>query len=358
MVRRYFLLCLTHCSNDHKLSCMKAQKTKIINLALQGGGSHGAFTWGVLDRLLQDERLEVEAITGASSGAINAAVMVYGFAKGGREGARDALRNFWNLLCGNYLIFPPSFATFDESESHMLETYLALTRIFAPGQLNPLNMNPLRELVMETIEFDYLRSNCPIRLFIATTQVRTGKLKIFENCDMSVDTLLASACLPSIHHPVQIDGEIYWDGGLAANPPIFPLIFNCRNRDIIIVVINPLEITDLPTNIVEIRERLSDIGINTAFLREMRAIAFCKNMIAGDWLASGKLHNKMKRSNIHLIRNHALATQFTARSRYNTLPSFINLLYNEGHSAADIWLENNYETIGKQSSVDLAALFC
>ncbi|MGH8120538.1 MAG: patatin-like phospholipase family protein [Gammaproteobacteria bacterium] len=164
---------------------MNVIKPKGINLTLQGGRSHGAFTWGVLDRLLQDDCLEIEAMTGAISGAINAAIMVYGYAKGGREGAGDSLRNFWNLLS------------------------------------------------MESIEFDYMRSNCQTKLFLATAHVRTGKLKIFENCDMSIDTLLASACLPSIHHPVQIDGEIYRDGGLAANPPVFLLIFNCKNRDII-----------------------------------------------------------------------------------------------------------------------------
>ena len=337
---------------------MGVNKTKIINLALQGGGSHGAFTWGVLDRLLQDERLGFEAISGASSGAINAAIMVYGFAKGGRDGARNSLRNFWNLLSDQNLIFPVSLAPIDEPDLQALDTYLALTRIFAPGQLNPLDMNPLRELVTESIEFEYLRENCPIKLFIAATQVRTGKLKIFENRDMSTDTLLASACLPSIHHPVKIDGESYWDGGLAGNPPVFPLIFNCRHRDILIVLIHPLEIPDIPTTAEEIRIRTADLGFNTAFLREMRAIAFCKDMIAGDWLSSGKLHNKMKLSNMHLVRNHALASQYTSRSRYNTLPSFINLLYNEGHAAADIWLDNNYDVIGKQSSVDLSALFC
>ena len=337
---------------------MGNDKTKIINLALQGGGSHGAFTWGVLDRLLQDERLGFEGISGASSGAINAAVMACGFAKDGREGARNALKNFWEVLSSQNLFFPAALTSFGEPDHPFLDTYLALTRIFAPGQLNPLDMNPLRELVTESIEFEYLRNNCPIKLFIAATQVRTGKLKIFENRDMSIDTLLASACLPSIHHPVKINGESYWDGGIAGNPPVFPLIFNCSHTDIMIVVIHPLEIADTPTTVEEIRERTVDLGFNTAFLREMRAIAFCKNMIAGDWLASGKLHNKMKQSHIHLIRDQALASQYTSRSRYNTLPSFINLLYNEGHAAADVWLESNFGMIGKQSSVDLTSLFC
>lgn len=338
-------------------------KNRTINLALQGGGSHGAFTWGVLDCLLEDGRLEFEGISGSSSGAINAAILADGLVKGGKEGARDALRNFWERVSTEFSeIFSGPFYMslldlFNETEHPALNAYLSLTKTFSPYQLNPMDMNPLRDLVAEIIDFKNLQKRCPVKLFVAATHVRTGKLKIFENNEITIDSLMASACLPSIHRAVEINGESYWDGGFAGNPPVFPLIFNCRNNDIVIVLLHPLEIEETPVTAEEIQERASQLSFNTAFLREMRAIAFSKKMISKDWMPSGKLESRMHNINIHLIQDQALSSQYNSKSRYNTLPSFIRMFYREGYATAEVWLENNFQQLGTKSSIDLTALF-
>lgn len=343
---------------------MNGSNTRIINLALQGGGSHGAFTWGVLERFLEDERIEFEGISGTSSGAINAATLAYGLATGGRTGAIEALRKLWERVANEFseVLSGPFYMSmlnlFNDAEHPALDAYLSLTKTFSPYQLNPMDMNPLRGLVAESIDFKYLQKDCPVKLFVAATHVRTGKLKIFENRELTIDALMASACLPSIHRAVEIDGESYWDGGFAGNPPVFPLIFNCKHKNIVIVLIHPLEIAEMPVTADEIRQRTSELSFNTAFLREMRAIAFSKKMIDKNWMPSGKLENRMDEINIHIIQDQALSVQYNNRSRYNTLPSFINLFHKEGYAAADVWLEENFERLGKKSSVDLAAMFC
>jgi NTE family protein len=343
---------------------MNGKTIKVINLALQGGGSHGAFTWGVLERFLEDERIEFEGISGTSSGAINAATLAYGLATGGRTGAIEALRKLWERVANEFseVLSGPFYMSmlnlFNDAEHPALDAYLSLTKTFSPYHLNPMDMNPLRDLVAETIDFKYLQKDCPVKLFIAATHVRTGKLKIFENRELTIDALMASACLPSIHRAVEIDGESYWDGGFAGNPPVFPLIFNCKHKDIVIVLIHPLEVAEMPVTADEIQQRTSELSFNTAFLREMRAIAFSKKMIDKDWMPSGKLENRMDEINIHIIQDQALSSQYNNRSRYNTLPSFINLFHKEGYAAADVWLEENFDRLGKKSSVDLAAMFC
>lgn len=342
---------------------MASKATKVINLALQGGGSHGAFTWGALDCLLADGRITFEGISGASSGAMNAAVMTSGLLKGGNAGAREALRNFWEHLAQQFSdIFSSPFYNsllnlFDQSENPAVNNYLSLTDTFSPYQLNPLDMNPLRELVNNSVDFDALRHDCSVRLFVAATHVRTGKLKIFENAELSSDALMASACLPSLHHAVEIDGESYWDGGFAGNPPVFPLIFNCEQEDIAIIMLHPLETTSTPSTADEIRERAAELSFNSAFLREMRAIAMSKQMIKKDWLHSGKLESRVHKIRIHLVENQHLSNQYRSKSRYNTLPSFIKLFYQEGYATAEAWLEKNFDAIGRQSTVDIDSLF-
>jgi len=342
---------------------MALKPANVINLALQGGGSHGAFTWGVLDYLLEDGRLEFEGVSGASSGAMNAAIMASGLAKGGNDAARTALRKFWERLSSEFSdVFSTPFYTslldmFDQSENQAVTNYLSLTDSFSPYQLNPLDMNPLRELVAESVDIEYLKRSCPVKLYIAATNVKTGKLKIFENAELSIDALMASACLPSLHHAVEIDGESYWDGGYSGNPPVFPLIFSCQAQDIVIVMLHPLEIGETPTTAEEIRNRAAELSFNSAFLREMRAIAMSKKMIEKNWLHSGKLEDRMHKIYIHLIENQQLSTRYRSRSRYNTLPSFIDLFYREGYNTAQAWLENNLENLGKQSSIDLETLF-
>jgi NTE family protein len=336
---------------------------KTINLALQGGGSHGAFTWGVLDRMLADKRIQFEGISGVSSGAMNAAVMVSGYIEGGRDGARQSLRKFWKRIANEFSeIFSGPFYMsmlnpFNGVNPPVLDNFLALTRTFSPYQLNPLDMNPLRDLVSESVNFSQLQMNCPFKLFIAATNVRSGKLKIFENSEITINSLMASACIPSIHHAVQVNGESYWDGGFSGNPPVFPLIFNCSQKDIVIIMLHPLEINETPTTAEQIQERASELSFNSAFLREMRAIAFSKKMIENDILRGGKLESRMHEINIHLIEDQVFSSRYNARSRYNTLPSFINLFFEEGYETADTWLQSNYKNLGNKSIVDIAGLF-
>ena len=342
---------------------MAENPVKTINLALQGGGSHGAFTWGVLDRILEDDRLLFEGISGTSSGAMNAAVMVNGFVEGGRDGARLALKTFWERIANEFseIFSGPLYMSllnpFNDANHPALENYLALTKTFSPYQLNPMDMNPLRELVAKSVNFENLQKNCPVKLFIAATHVRSGKLKIFENNEITIDALMASACLPSIHRAVEINGESYWDGGFSGNPPVFPLIFNCRQKDIVIVLLQPLEINETPVSAEQIQERASELSFNSAFLREMRAIAFSKKMIEKELVPGGKLESRMHELIIHLIQDKVLSSQHSFKSRYNTLPSFINLFYTEGYKTAGIWLENNYKKLGSKSSVDIEELF-
>ena len=342
---------------------MAGSTKKRVNLALQGGGSHGAFTCGVLDRLCQVEGLEYEGISGASSGAINAVIFADGYMRDGPDGARKALKKFWHTVGNEFSdIFNGPFMSgmmslFNHHHQPALDSYLQLTKSFSPYQLNPMDMNPLRELVAKSVNFKRLRKNCPFKLFIAATHVKTGKLRIFENHEITIDTIMASACLPSIHHAVEIDGESYWDGGFSGNPPVFPLIFNCHSKDIIIVVLQPLQTEETPKTADEIQERASEISFNTAFLREMRAIAYCKNMIKKDWLAHGKLEKRLHNVFIHLIENKHLSARHSAKSRYNTLPSFLDMFREEGQNAANDWLTHNYDQVGISSTIDLTEVF-
>lgn len=339
------------------------QRSKTINLALQGGGSHGAFTWGVLDRLLAEPRLEIEGLSGTSSGAMNAVVMTDGLVRGGRDGAREALRDFWQQVAAMFSdLFQPTaqlanWLMFETGSPLSLQAYLALTQAFSPYQLNPMNHNPLRELLESRIDFERLRQSMPYQLFIGATQVRTGKLKLFSGKDLSVDALLASACLPSLHHAISIDGEAYWDGGYSGNPPVFPLIFNCKSPDVVVVIVQPLERMELPVTADDIRMRAAELSFNTAFLREMRAIAFSKEYIDKEWLPLGALERRIGRLNVHLVQNQAMMQELSPDSRYLSPPAFIDQLYSEGQTACEQWLKSNFRHIGTKSSINLKEMF-
>jgi NTE family protein len=239
-----------------------SRKRKVINLALQGGGAHGAFTWGVLDRLLEDERLVIEGISGTSSGAMNTVALAYGMTIDGREGARRVLADLWARIG----IDSPSDTLFTDGyridHSLALEGSLALTRVLSPYELNPLNFDPLREIITSLIDFEQLRSECPLKLYIAATQVRTGKLRLFETKEISPEALLASARVPSLHHAIVIDGEPYWDGGYTGNPALFPLFYNCDSRDMVIVLLHPLSRPDLPTSVSSINNLPTGNALN------------------------------------------------------------------------------------------------
>ncbi|HEX7634666.1 MAG TPA: patatin-like phospholipase family protein [Noviherbaspirillum sp.] len=338
--------------------------TKRITLALQGGGSHGAFTWGVLDRLLEDERIDIEAISGASAGAMNAVTLAHGLTAGGRDGARQALKDFWTSVAGSapfskipdYLLSPQGLAVQTDLPS-AFKSMLLLARFFSPYQLNPFDINPLRDILARQIDFERLRNECKVRLFIATTQVSTGTLKLFRNRHLTLDVLLASACLPLLHHAVEIDGETYWDGGLTANPPLFPLLHKCSARDIMVVLLHPTPHAKTPMTAGDIWHRLTEMGFSSTFFTELQGVLLAQREAKRSWLSLGRLERRLRHLNMHVIESQELMSQLGMHSKLNARPSFINGLHEEGRQCAEAWLENNFRHIGIRSSFSLAKLF-
>jgi len=251
-----------------------SSQVRTINLALQGGGAHGAFTWGVLDRLLDEKQLAFEGVSATSAGAMNAAAFAYGFAVGGREGARKALADYWKRVSEAARLGPLQPTIVDRmlgdhklSWTPVFSLIGFVTRMLSPYQFNPANYNPLREVVEQSIDFEVLqRPDSPVKLFLSATNVRTGKVKIFAGNEISADAVMASACLPTMFHAVEIDGEAYWDGGYMGNPAIFPLIYNCESADIVIVHINPLFRNEVPRSADDILNRINEISFNSSLM--------------------------------------------------------------------------------------------
>lgn len=332
---------------------------KAINLALQGGGAHGAFTWGVLDRLLEDERIGIEAISGTSAGAMNAVVLAAGFQHGGRAGARAALHDFWyaagrtarfnvvqrtlwDRLTGNWsLNHSPAYLFMDLA-----------SRLASPYELNPLNLNPLRDFLAREVDFDAVRHCSAIKLFISATNVRTGRVRIFANAELSPDAVMASACLPHLFHAVEIDGEAYWDGGYVGNPALHPLIYRCAARDIVIVQVNPTETSGVPRRARDILDRVNEITFNSSLLAELRAIEFVTRQLDAGHLDPAHY----KRMLIHRIDGGAGLNGLDASSKLNAEWEFLQRLHGMGQRAATTWLDRHYAQLGESSTVDLRAL--
>lgn len=326
---------------------------KRVTLALQGGGSHGAFTWGVLERLLEDERIVIEGISGSSAGAINATVLAHGFAAGGREGGIRALEDFWQRMVATT---PPGGWTFDPAgrkAGATMDALMFLSRFLTPGQLNPFNLNLLRDVLAAQVDFNVFREDSPIKLFVAATQIATGRARIFATPEVSLDVLLASACLPSFNQPVIIDNEAYWDGGLTANPPLRPLIYHCDAPDMLIVAVNPRRRQDAPTTADEIRQRLTEISFNAAAASELEGIALAKQEAERDRWSLGRLDRKLRRLNLHMIDAEDYMTRLDVSSRLNTDAGFIAALRKEGRERAGAWLRRNFRYIGARSSFEL-----
>ncbi len=327
---------------------------KVVNLVLQGGGSHGAFTWGVLDRLLEEERLAFDGITGTSAGAVNAVVMADGLAAGGREAARKALRIYWEkvsaLASGG--VFKPS--VFDKANPNFgLEHspgYLfmeSMTYFASPYQMNPFNYNPLKDLLAETIDFERVRRQQELKLFVCATDVQTTKIKVFERKALGVEHVLASTCLPLMMQAVEVDGEYYWDGSFTGNPAIFPLLFECEARDIIMAHITPAARPGVPTTSPAIINRMQEISFNTSLIREMRTLTYLSEQIDG-----GKMTG-IKRMLVHLIEAEDLIRVLSWSSRLNGDWDFLMHLFDKGRYRADQWLKSNFEHLGVQSTVNL-----
>ena len=339
----------------------RAAGTRVVNLALQGGGAHGAFTWGVLDRLLEDERIDFDGISATSAGAMNAAVFAYGLSEGGRQGAKKALANFWRRVSHAAAFGPLQPSAFDrlvgnkrlESSPSFL-FFDMMTRLMSPYQFNPLNLNPLRDVLKESVDFEMLRRNkCRLKLFLSATNVRTGKVKIFGNDDIQVDSVLASACLPFMFQAVEIDGEAYWDGGYMGNPCIFPLIYECQSADVVVVHINPLERRELPRTASEILSRINEISFNSSLMREMRAIAFVTKLIDEKAVCTMEL----KRLYVHGIAADDVMQELGHTSKLNADWQFLTTLRDIGRERAAAFLNDHHAKLGRESTVDIRGLY-
>ena len=336
-------------------------KIKPINLALQGGGAHGAFAWGVLDRLIEDGRVSFEGISATSAGAMNAAVLAYGWTQGGRDGARESLANFWQAVSeagsrySPYKAFPWSSQVGDFSLDHSPGFLLMdmATRVFSPYQLNPWNFNPLRDVLERHVDFAALREHSAIKLFLAATNVETCKVRIFQCADITADAVLASACLPHMFQAVEIDGEFYWDGGYVGNPAIYPLIYECESRDVVIVHLNPIVRRGCPRTAAEIMNRLNEVSFNSSLMREMRAIAFVTSLIERGKLSS----DEAKQMLIHSIRADEEMVHHGVSSKLNSDWTFLTHLRDKGRAHAERWLDTHFDAIGRESSVDIRSEF-
>jgi NTE family protein len=339
---------------------MKKIKKK-IDVALQGGGAHGAFTWGVLDRLLADDRLYIEGISGTSAGAMNAVVLTDGLARGGgKTGARNALHNFWKAVSDAARFSPVQRMpldrlqgnwTLDTSPAYLL--FEMAVRAVSPYQFNPLDINPLRDLVAQHVDIDRVRSCRELKIFISATNVRTGKAKIFRREELSVDAVMASACLPQLFKAVEIDGEAYWDGGYMGNPALFPLVDETSANDLIIVQINPIVRAALPHTAMEITNRLNEITFNASLIKEISSILLLKQLVDEENLDQVR-YTDMR---LHRISAENELQKLGVSSKLNAEWAFLQHLHDIGYSTAEQWLEQNFAYLGKQSTLDDSSIY-
>ncbi|WP_339118364.1 patatin-like phospholipase family protein [Halomonas sp. BMC6] len=332
---------------------------KKLDLALQGGGAHGAYTWGVIDRLLEDDRIEIEGISGTSAGAMNGVVMADALTRGGKQAAQQALRAFWQAVSRAGMTSPIRRSPLDVltgnwSLDHS-PGYIAMdlmTRLVSPYQLNPLNLNPLRDIVAAHIDFERVRQCDQLKLFVAATNVRTGKQRVFRREEMSVDAVMASACLPFMFQAVEIDGEAYWDGGYMGNPALFPLMEECSARDILLVQINPIRREELPTSASAIMNRLNEITFNAALIKEVRMIALLKHA-----LDEQGIENCYQQALFHRISGDKALDDLSVSSKLNSEWPFFCHLFEQGREAAEKWLATHFDALGHVSTLDIDAVY-
>jgi NTE family protein len=334
-----------------------ARPTVLVDLALQGGGAHGAFTWGVLDRLLEEPWLEIDGISGTSAGAMNAAVMVHGHQQGGAQGARDALGAFWRRVADAARFSPFQRGpldvlmgrwTLDASPAYVAMDLMS--RLVSPYTANPMGRNPLGEILADLIDFDVLAQS-PIHLFITATNVRTGRGRVFKNAEVTPDVLLASACLPTLFQAVEIDGEAYWDGGYSGNPTLTTLVRECKSHDTILVPINPIERPGVPRTASDILNRVNEVSFNAVALKELRMMALLRK-VADPGDGEGKLWAQMR---IHAVRNAVMA-DLGASSKLVAERAFFTSLRDDGRKAAQEFLDNHAMDLGKRSTLDIDVL--
>jgi len=335
--------------------------TKKINLALQGGGAHGAFTWGVLDQVLSDDRLEIAGLSGASAGALNAVMVADGLARGGREAARERLATFWRAASAGGDLPPVQRAVADRLFSLMpfattpvQHWFEAMARYFSPYDLNPLNLNPLKDLVARFVDFEAVRAS-GLPIFVTATNVHSGRLRIFSGDTLSADAIMASAALPFLFQAVEIDGVPYWDGGYLGNPAIFPFLQASDTEDVLLVQINPVARNTTPRTSAEIINRLNEITFNSAMITELRSMDFANRLIEQGRLTTGSGENEYRKLHLHRIHLGPLGERLTASSKLKTDYDFFTLLHRAGQRAARNFLDRHFDAIGHHSTLDLAA---
>ena len=333
-----------------------ADKPLLVDFALQGGGSHGAFTWGVLDRLFEETGFQFEGISGTSAGAMNAAVLADGYAEGGVDGARAALEAFWRRVSKAAAMSPFRRGPVDillgrwtMDSSPIFVAFDLASRLFSPYDLNPTAFNPLTDILAESINFERLVAS-PIKVFVTATNVRTGRGRVFRNAELTPQVLLASACLPTMFQAIEIDGDPYWDGGYLGNPTITPLVMETNSHDTILVQINPVERAGTPRTASEILNRLNEISFNAPLLKELRMIALLRQ-VADPGQCEGARWANMR---IHRISTEAMA-DLGSSSKMNAEWDFLCMLRDEGRRCAEEFLKNHRADFGKRSSLDLDA---
>ncbi len=335
----------------------QANNKRPINVALQGGGSHGAFSWGVLDRLIEDGRLEFAAVSGTSAGAMNAVALADGWVRGGPDGAREKLHDFWRAVARNGRFSPIQRTPWDVllgnwsvENSPGYAFYEGMSRLFSPYVANPLNLNPLRDIVAEQIDFRNVEACEAIRLYISATNVETGQLRVFTPDEITLDVIMASACLPQIFQAVEIDGAPYWDGGYGGNPAIFPFFKANSVEDVLLVQINPILREGTPKTANEIQNRIDEITFNAGLLREFRAIKFVKELIADKKLPTSEFRD----IRMHRIDADEAFKGLSASSKVNAEWAFLEYLRDLGRSAATDWLEASFDKVGHEPSLVLS----
>jgi NTE family protein len=328
-----------------------------VDLALQGGGAHGAFTWGVIDRLLEENWLEIEGISGTSAGAMNAAVLASGMALGGRQGAREALEAFWRRVARAATFSPFQRGpmdrmlgrwTLDNSPAFLMMDLLA--RLVSPYDVPSVGGNPLADVLAESVDFAAIRGGA-VKVFVTATNVQTGRPRIFRNADLTTEALLASACLPQLFQAVEIDGEPYWDGGFAGNPTLAPLVTEIESDDTILVPINPIERPGTPRTARDILDRVNEISFNAVTLKELKMMALLRK-VANPGDAEGAAWARMR---MHVVRNEVMV-DLGYSSKLNAEWAFLEWLRDAGRAAAEVFLRDHAEAIGKRSSLDIDAM--
>lgn len=338
-----------------------SKEIKHVGMALQGGGAHGAFTWGVLDRLIEVDELVADALCGTSAGAINAVVCAYGLHTGGAPKAKQLLEELWKRIAvsGSFFLKPglmdKYFGNGDIYNSPGYIWFNAISQFMSPYNFNPFNYNPLRDILNEIVDFKELQLYNKKKLFICATNVKTNRARIFSNKEITVDAVLASACLPFLFQAVEIDGEYYWDGGYMGNPPIFPLITNTDLHDVVLVKINSININSVPTTARDIADRVTEISFNSSLINEMKLIHYRNELLRNGIL---RTDNKVNREiYVHTISGYEALSQLSHSSKMNTSWEFLLELKEKGRELATKWIENDFKEVGVKSTFDVEEHF-